>query len=192
MNTSQIEAKLSGWLVIMATVLLLAANQSRSQDAFRDYETFRHSPAYEPAVADVYSKLLPLFQKYYPQAGFTNSPDHALKFEYAVTNFLFPVPTNGLKGKGHEPEVQRGPLPGGILCSIVLEPGKDNDQFVLSTVNAERIPSWLRDKKYYKELLMAPYSPKLNAHLWAYLWYPPDASETFLKEYRAIMKDFEK
>jgi hypothetical protein len=189
MNTSHIQLKFSVWLLIGTALTLFAANQSHSQDAFRDYETFRHSPAYEPAVADVYSKLLPLFQKYYPQAGFTNSPSHDLHFEYAVTNFLFPVPTNILK---HEPEVQRGPLTGGILCDIGLEQGKDNDQLILSSANADRIPSSFRDKKYYKELLMAPYSPKLNAHLWAYLCYPPDASETFLKEYRAIMKNFEK
>jgi len=79
------------------------------------------------------------------------------------------------------------------MCSIALEHGKDNGQFALSNGgNADRIPSWLRDKKFYTELLMAPYSQKLNAHLWAFLWYPPDASEAFLKEYRAIMKDFEK
>ncbi|MEX0675830.1 MAG: hypothetical protein WD063_02065, partial [Pirellulales bacterium] len=47
------------------------------------------------------------------------------------------------------------------------------------------------DKKIYKVMLMAPYSAKQDAHLWARLSYPSDASNGFLKEFRAIMTAFE-
>ena len=38
---------------------------------------------------------------------------------------------------------------------------------------------------------MAPYSPRRDAHLSVSLSYPADASDDFLRGFRALMKEFE-
>lgn len=48
------------------------------------------------------------------------------------------------------------------------------------------------DRKAYKQLLIAPYSKKRDAHLWISLSYPPDTSESFLREFRELTTEFEK
>jgi hypothetical protein len=50
----------------------------------------------------------------------------------------------------------------------------------------------LQDKKVYKRLFMAPYSAKKDVHLWVVLAYPSDANDDFLKEFRALITEFEK
>ncbi len=39
----------------------------------------------------------------------------------------------------------------------------------------------LKVRDGYKQLLMAPYSATIDAHLWVSLSYPPDASKDFVK-----------
>jgi hypothetical protein len=38
---------------------------------------------------------------------------------------------------------------------------------------------------------MAPYSQKLDVHMWVALSSPPDADEAFLEKFRQVMTDFE-
>ena len=145
------------------------------------------SPALNRTLDHVYAKLQPLFQKYYPKATSYNAHSNGIHFEFDVTNFEFPY--TGPPGRMHEATTQRGPNKGGILCSVYLEKGKYAGQAVLDSQNS-KFGSALLDKNSYKEQLIAPYSAKRNVHLWVALFYPSDTNEEFLKEFRAIMKDF--
>lgn len=146
-------------------------------------------PKSNPVPDRVCAKLQELFQKYYPKATSTNRNVNGFHFEYEVTTFEFPPadPT----GK-HENPIQHGPKKGGILCSVYLMKGEYRGQLALSPRGGGQYGPNIIDRKMYKQLLAAPYSPKRDAHLWVSLSYPPDARDDFLKEFRAVMKDFEK
>jgi len=72
---------------------------------------------------------------------------------------------------------------GGILCDIELQKGKYN--------GAIQLP-WTFDKRYFKELAMAPYSAKDNAFLYVHLSYPSNMSEEFLKQFTELVNGFAK
>jgi hypothetical protein len=137
----------------------------------------------------VQTELQALFQKYYPKAKFTNQEVNGLRFEYDVTTFEFPYA--GPKGAKHENPIQRGPKKGGILCNVFSREGSYTGPIAFPSLDGQ-IPQYTLDRKVYKTLLMAPYSAKRDAHLWVALSYPPDASEDFLKQFHAIINDFEK
>ena len=48
------------------------------------------------------------------------------------------------------------------------------------------------DKRYFAVLLLAPYSPKRDAHLTVRLAYPQDVSPEFLKQFTELINSFEK
>jgi hypothetical protein len=146
-------------------------------------------PKAGPVPDHVVAKLQALFQRHYPKAAFRNSQVDGLHVEYEVTTYEF-SPRDATKK--HENPIQRGPKKGGILCSVYLEKGEYRGQLAQSSHGLSQYELLLIDRKMYKQLLMAPYSPNRDAHLWVSLSYPPDANEHFLKEFRAIMKDFEK
>ena len=159
-------------------------------------------PNSRPVPGAVCEKLQALFQKYYPKATFRNLGVNGIHFEYEVTTFEFPY--TGPPGRKHMATTERGPKKGGILCSVYLEKGKYSGQIALMPRLRKRayetysiLPGGnsqydlLIDRKVYKTLLMAPYSAKRDAHLWVSVSYPPDASEEFLKEFRALMDEFE-
>ncbi len=165
----------------MACVFLLAACGARGED----------TPKSSPVPDSVCAKLKTLFQKYYPKAYFTNQLVNGICFEYEVATFDFsPSATNSVTQK-HENPIQRGPKNGGILCSIFQDRGKYQGQLIMWPAGNGQVEPHIMDRKIYKQILMAPYSPKRDAHLWVSLSYPPDASEDFLKKFDAIMKDYE-
>jgi hypothetical protein len=169
----------SWWLLGLAFVLLLAPCPVRGDEASTS----------GPVPESVCKKLQALFQKHYPAATFTNSQADGVRLEYRVTTFEFPPADPTLK---HENPIQRGPQKGGILCSVHLEKGNYAGQLFLFPQRDGQHGAYLIDRKVYKQLLLAPYSHKRDSHLWVSLSYPPDASEDFLKEFRALMSDFEK
>ncbi len=134
-----------------------------------------------PVPESVCKKMEILFLKYYPKVATTNDQANGIHFEYEVTTYEFP-PAD--PSKKHENPIQRGPKQGGILCSIYLETGKYSGQLLLGPLGA------VIDKQKYKQFLMAPYSPKRDAYLWVSLSYPPQTSEDFLKEFRAVLQDY--
>ena len=141
-----------------------------------------------PVPNELCAKLQTLFQKYYRQASYTNREANGIHFESEVTKFEFPPadPT-----KKHENPIQRGPKVGGIFCNIYLQQGRYAGQLGLFPRGDGQYEPYVIDRKVFKLLLMAPYSAKRDSHLWVALSYPPDASEEFLKTFRALMKDFE-
>jgi hypothetical protein len=176
----------------MTAVLSFGCLPSRCQDAYRDHEVFIHSQAYASMLADVYTRLKPIFQKYYPAATMTNAAVNGLHFEYEVTNFDFSTPTQPGSGAKQENPIQTGPKHVGILCSVYLEKCKYAGQRIMGfvPVNAGQFAEGLVDRKEYKQLLLVPYSTKRDAYLWVVLSYPSDASDEFLKEFREVVKNF--
>ena len=138
----------------------------------------------------VYAKLQALFQKYYPKTTITNRNVNGIHFEYEVMTFEFPY--TGPPGRKHEATTQRGPKKGGVLCSVFLEKGDYRGPLELAPRGNHQYEPYVIDREVYKQFLMAPYSAKRDAHLWVSLSYPSDASDDFLKEFRALMKDYEK
>ena len=174
-------SKLLNWSWLgVACVLLLAQPRVRGEDA----------PKSGPVPDRVCAKLRALFQKYYPKATITNRDVDGIHFEYEVMTFEFPY--TGPPGRKHEATTQRGPKKGGVLCSVYLEKGEYSGQLLLVPRGNRQYKPYVIDRKVYKQLLMAPYSAKRDAHLWVGLAYPPDASDDFLKDFRALMNDYEK
>jgi len=169
------------WTLLgMAGVLLLIQSHVCAEDV----------PKASPVPDAVCAKLQALFRKYYPKATFTNLGVNGIHFEYEIITFEFP--DIGPPGGKREATTQRGPKKGGILCSIYLEKGEYRGQIALMPRGGGQYGPFLIDRKVYKQLLMAPYSARLDAHLWVSLSYPSDASDDFLKEFRARMNAFEK
>ena len=110
--------------------------------------------------------------------------------EYKVTTFEFPY--TGPKGVKREAEKQRGPKKGGILCSVYSQTGSYMGPLALSPAGEGKVAQYLKDRKEFKQLLMAPHSRKSNVHMWVALSFPPDVDEAFLGKFHQIMTDFEK
>jgi hypothetical protein len=140
-------------------------------------------------LESVQRKFESLFHKYYPNAGITNHQSNGVHIEYEVTSFKFPPAE--LTGK-HENPIQRGPKKGGVQCDIYLEKGEYRGQLALFPRGNGQFRPYIIDRKAFKQLLLAPFSRKRDAHLWISLSYPPDTSETFLKEFRELATEFEK
>ena len=119
-------------------VLSFACLTSRCQDAYHEHEAFIHSQAYTATLAEVYAKLKPIFQKYYPAATMTDAAANGLHFEYEVTNFDFSTPAQPGSGAKQESPIQKGPKHGGILCNVYLEKGKYTGQLVMAFTPSER------------------------------------------------------
>ncbi len=48
------------------------------------------------------------------------------------------------------------------------------------------------DNRYFRLLLMAPYSRQSDAHLYVHLAYPGNVSPDFLKEFTGLVNEFER
>ena len=133
-----------------------------------------------PALKPLYSELRILFRKYYPEAT-----SHLLKdeihFEHETRIFIVHEPLR--TGEWQDPWPERGPQRGGILCDLTLQKGK--------YPGAAAVPQTF-DKRYFKLLVMAPYSSKRDVHLYVHLSFPADVKSDFLKEFTALVDDFEK
>ena len=148
------------------------------------------APKSSPVPDRVCAKLRALFQKYYPKATITNRDVDGIHFEYEVMTFEFPY--TGPPHAKHEATTHRGPKKGGVLCGVSLEKGEYRGQLALVPRGNRQYKPYVIDRKVYKQLLMASYSAKRDAHLWVSLSYPSDASDDFLKDFRALMNDYEK
>ena len=133
-----------------------------------------------PALKRFYSELRTLVRKHYPKAT-----SHLLKgtIHFKHDTRVFIVHEAQMTGEWQDPWETRGPKPGGILCDIRFQRGKYQEQAVAPQAF---------DKRYFKILLLAPYSEKHNAHLVVHLSYPRDVKEDFLKQFTELVHDFGK
>lgn len=164
------KTKLTSWLFLLSFFLALMAPSARAAD---------NEPLQSPALKRLYSELRTLFRKHYPKAT-----SHLLKdkihFEHDTRVFIVHEPLK--TGEWQDPWETRGPKPGGILCDITLERGQYHGAAV--------VPQTF-DKRYFKVLLMAPYSPKRDAHVYVHLSYPGNVGTDFLKEFTELVNGFE-
>src|SRR5215471_6760267 len=165
MNTTRHKSLL---LVVLFISALTAAPTSGT-----DEEPFQN-----PLLKRYYSELQTLFRRYYPKAT-----SHLLKdeihFEHDTWVFIVHEPLK--TGEWQDPWETRGPKPGGILCDIELQKGKYEGAAV--------VPQTF-DKRYFKLLVMAPYSPKQDVHLYIHLSYPANVSVDFLKQFTELANNF--
>ena len=133
-----------------------------------------------PALKRFYSELKTLFRKHYPQAT-----SHLLKdsihFESDARVFIVHEAT--MTGDWQDPWETRGPKPGGILCDIRLNKGNYQEQVVAPQTF---------DTRYFKTLLLAPYSEKHDTHIVVHLSYPRNVKEDFLRQFTELVNEFGK
>ncbi len=159
------------WLLLLSFVCALMAAPTRAAE---------DEPLQSPVLKRFYSELRTLFRKHYPKAT-----SHLLKDKIHVehdTRF-FIVHEAYKTGEWQDPWEERGPKLGGILCDITLQKG----QYQGAAVAPQTF-----DKRYFTVLLMAPYSPKRDVHLYVHLSYPGNVSSDFLKEFTDLVNGFEK
>jgi len=159
------------WLILLSLVCALVTAPTKAAE---------DEPLQTPALKRFYSELRTLLRKHYPKAT-----SHLLKdkihFEHDTRVFI--VHEAYKTGEWQDPWEERGPKPGGILCDITLQKG----QYQGAAVAPQTF-----DKRYFKVLLMAPYSPKRDVHLYVHLSYPGNVRTDFLKEFTDLVNGFEK
>jgi hypothetical protein len=135
-------------------------------------------PLQDPALKTLYLELGALFRQYYPNATGYLLKDK-LHFEYNTRAFLIHLPNR--TGAWQDPAEERGPDRGGILCDLELRKGRYEGAAV--------VPQTF-DQRYFKVLLMAPYSPKRDANLYTRLSYPDGVNPAFLARFTELVNEF--
>ncbi len=137
------------------------------------------TPVKADELGDYLSTLQTLFQKQYPEV--TSTPkDGGLVLDYKTRIFLVHERTK--IGEWQDAVEERGPNRGGIFCEIVPQEGPYDGQAAVPQVF---------DKRYFKVLLLAPYSKRLNRHLHILLSYPDGTPDAFLKQFKEAVGRFE-
>ncbi|MDB6033705.1 MAG: hypothetical protein JWM16_4043 [Verrucomicrobiales bacterium] len=138
------------------------------------------APLINPRLKRLQVELQTLFKNHYPKIT-----SHAIKdtiyFEHDTRIFL--IHDRYLTGEWQDPHEARGPKAGGIMCGITLEKGPYNGQAVTPQTF---------EKFYFQILLLSPYSAKYDVHLIANLCYPRNPPLDFIKEFTALVNNFEK
>lgn len=154
--------------VLPPVCCLLAAGFGRADEA--------PTPDLKPLLAEVRK----LVEKHYPQAKVTLKGE-TIHFEWNARKFMIHEPL--LTGEWQDAHEEPGPQKGGIYGDLELRPGDYGGQAV--------VPQSF-DKRYFTLLLMAPYSKKLDHHLYVHLKYPRQVSGEFLKEFTCLVDQFDK
>jgi hypothetical protein len=156
--------------VILATgCLLVGAGRTWADDAPK--------PDLKPLVTEVRE----LVEKHYPKATVTLK-EQTIHFEFNTRKFMIHELTR-IGDEWQDAREELGPQPGGIYGDIELQPGK---------YGGAAVAPQSFDKRYFTLLLMAPYSKKLDHHLYIHLKYPRDVPKDFLKEFERLVDGFEK
>jgi hypothetical protein len=155
-------------MLLMVSCLLGAASRAAAED---------------PSTSDL--KLLSeavrkVVQKHYPK-GTVILKDQTIHFEFNTRKFMIHEPLKS--GEWQDAHEEVGPQKGGIHGTIELRAGKYGGTAV--------VPQSF-DQRYFTLLLKAPYSERLDRHLYIHLKYPRDVPKEFLKEFEGVVDGFEK
>jgi len=169
MLLTKLKTTMAGLPFIMLTLgcLLAVAGRTAADDAPK--------PDFKPFVEEVRK----LVEKHYPKAKVTLK-DQTIHFEFNTRKFMIHEPT--LTGEWQDAHEETGPQKSGIYGDIELLAGEYGGMAV--------VPQSF-DKRYFTLLLMAPYSKKLDHHLYVQLKYPRNVPKEFLKEFDRLVDGFE-
>jgi hypothetical protein len=134
----------------------------------------------KPDLKPLFAELRKLVVKHYPKAE-VNRKDETIHFEFNTRKYMMHEPL--LTGEWQDAHEETGPQKGGIYGDIELHAGQ---------YGGMAIAPQSFDKRYFILLLMAPYSKKLDHHLYIHLKYPRDVSKEFLKDFEHLVNGFEK
>jgi hypothetical protein len=171
----------SVYVVIVKLLSLVAASVSilaLGATPLLNAQPEKADDAENPAFGRVYVEFRTVFLRHYPKAT-CHLVKQNMHFEHNTRTFIVHEPLK--TGEWQDPWETRGPQPGGILCEIVLQAGRYQGAAV--------VPQTF-DKRYFKVLLLAPYSAKHDRHLSIQLSYPANVNSEFLKEFTDLANDF--
>jgi hypothetical protein len=134
----------------------------------------------KPDLKPLVGEVRKVVGKQYPKAKVTLN-DQIIHFEFNTRKFM--IHEALLTGEWQDAHEEPGPQKGGIFGDLELRAGEYGGMAV--------VPQSF-DKRYFTVLLLAPYSKKLDHHLYVHLKYPRDAPKDFLKEFEVLVGGFEK
>jgi hypothetical protein len=121
-----------------------------------------------------------LVQRYYPQATLTLK-NQTILFEFNTRKFMIHEPD--LRGNWQDAYPDIGPQKGGIHGELDLRHGQYGGMAVVPVTV---------DKRYFVLYVTAPYSAKLDQHLYIHLKYPHDVSKEFREKFDHLVNSFDK
>jgi hypothetical protein len=134
----------------------------------------------KPDLKPLLEEVRKLVKQHYPK-GEVTLRGQTIHFEFNTRNFMIHEPL--LTGEWQDAHEEPGPQKSGIYGDLELRAGEYGGMAVA--------PQSF-DKRYFTLLLMAPYSKKLDHHLYVHLKYPRDVPKEFLKEFERLVDGFEK
>lgn len=139
-----------------------------------------HASAKLPALTGFNAEVERVVKHYYPDVRI-EPEKHGIAFEFNTRTFMI---HHALKtGEWQDARQEKGPQKGGILCEMELHAGK--------WAGAAVVPQTF-DYRYFKVLLLAPYSNKYDCCLVVRLIFPSDARSDFIEALAKLSNDFEK
>ena len=135
----------------------------------------------KPDLGPLQEEIRKLVLKHYPKGKVTLENDGSIHFEFNTRKYMIHEPL--LTGEWQDAHEEIGPQKSGIYGDLEIRPGLYGGQAV--------VPQAF-DKRYFTLLMLAPYSKKLNHHLYVHLKYPSDAPKEFIKEFVELVNGFEK
>ncbi len=131
-------------------------------------------------VGKFVEELRSLVLKEYPEASITEK-DSNIHFEFNVRKYMIHEPF--LTGEWQDAHEEVGPQRSGIFCDMKFCRG----DYIRGQAE---VPQDF-DKRYFITRVMAPYSKKLDHHLYVHFKYPRDVKPEFLKEVQTLIDRFD-
>lgn len=132
----------------------------------------------EPDLKPLLAEVRKLVTKHYPKAE-VSLKDRTIYFQFHTRTFLIHEPL--LTGEWQDAFETTGPQKGGVCGTLELRAGRYGGQ-------AAAPQSF--DKRYFTTLLLAPYSEKLDHHLYVHLSYPREVPDGLLEAFRRLADGF--
>lgn len=130
-------------------------------------------------ISRLYQEIRLAVLRHYPEAS-AHHLNRKIHFEHNTRIFIIHEPRKN--GQWQDPWETRGPNKGGVYCDAEIRNGKYG--------GAAGVPQTM-NKRYFRLLLLAPYSEKLDAHLYIHLKIPRDVPDGFLEDLIGIFNGFE-
>ncbi|HYS53472.1 MAG TPA: hypothetical protein VER58_06900 [Thermoanaerobaculia bacterium] len=140
----------------------------------------QHRPisSQSPNLERLLTAVQKLVNSYYPKAQVTLD-GQVIHFESNTRKFMIHEPL--LTGEWQDAREETGPQKSGIYGDVELRSGVYAGQ--------AGVPQTF-DKRYFTLLVMAPYDPVHDQHLYVRVKYPYDISHRFLEDFRRLVNQF--